>query len=110
MDTAEKIALAIKNSNLSYRELERLTGLSKTTIKRYANCEIKKVSIDATQKIALATHSDARELLGWNKENGKSASATDKQQMLIELVKTLDDNQCDLLSNLIDQFLSNKNQ
>lgn len=110
MNTAEKIALAIKNSNLSYRELERLTGLSKTTIKRYANCEIKKVSIDATQKIAQATHSDARELLGWDKKIDNSASATDKQQMLIELVKTLDDNQCDILSNLIDQFLSSKNQ
>lgn len=108
METAEKISLAIKNSNLSYRELERLTGLSKTTIKRYANCEIKKVSIDATIKIAKATHSDARELLGWNNDN--SIATTDKQKMLIELVKTLDDKQCDILSNLIDQFLSNKNQ
>lgn len=108
METAEKIASAIQNSNLSYRELERLTGLSKTTIKRYANCEIKKVSIEATIKIAKATNNDARELLGWSNEN--SISITEKQEKLIELVKTLDDSQCDIISNLINQFLSTKNQ
>jgi response regulator of citrate/malate metabolism len=40
-DTAQELASVIKNSNLSYRELEKMTGLSKTTIKRYADCEIK---------------------------------------------------------------------
>ena len=36
--------------------------------------------------------------------------ALDKRRNLIELVKNLDDNQCELLENLINQFLLNKNQ
>lgn len=42
-------------------------------------------------------------------EKEKSAPATEKQQVLIELVKQLDDNQCDIMSNLINQILSNRN-
>lgn len=42
-------------------------------------------------------------------EKQKSVPATEKQQVLIELVKQLDDNQCDIMSNLIDQILSNRN-
>lgn len=36
--------------------------------------------------------------------------ALDKRRNLIELVKNLDDNQCELLENLINQFLLNKNK
>lgn len=106
MDAAHKIAEAIKNSNLSYRELERITGLSKTTIKRYANCEIKKVSVDAAQKIAKATHTNARELLGWSTNSAESSQV---DNALLDAISGLSDEQVKQALDYIDYLKSKGN-
>lgn len=48
---------AIKNKGLSYAELERLTGVSKSALQRYATGKTKKIPIDVIEKIAKATDS-----------------------------------------------------
>ena len=94
-DTAQELASVIKNSNLSYRKLEKMTGLSKTTIKRYADCEIKKVSIDAIRKICEATHTDLK-TLSINCGNGKKLNIYSlmlsnlSSKNAIQLVKSLE--------------------
>lgn len=48
---------AIKSKGLSYAELERLTGISKSALQRYATGKTKKIPIDVIEKIAKATDS-----------------------------------------------------
>lgn len=64
-DRARRIREAIKLKGLSYTELERLTGVSKSALQRYASGETKKIPVDVIEKIATATGVTARYIMGW---------------------------------------------
>ena len=64
-ERAKRISEAIEKSGLSYPELERATGISKSSLQRYATGVTKKIPIDCIERIADATNSDARYLMGW---------------------------------------------
>lgn len=63
---AQRISAAITQSGLSYVELEKKTGVSKSSLQRYATGGTEKIPIDAVEAIAAATGTDARYLLGWD--------------------------------------------
>lgn len=63
---AQRISVAITQSGLSYVELEKKTGVSKSSLQRYATGGTEKIPIDAVEAIAAATGTDARYLLGWD--------------------------------------------
>ena len=73
IDRAERISNAIKSKGLSYAELEKLTGVSKSALQRYASGETKKIPVDAIESIAAATGVTARYLMGWDDESNISA-------------------------------------
>jgi repressor LexA len=74
---AERLNEAIKASGLSYAELEKKTGFSKSSIQRYATGETKKIPVDCIEKIAAITNTDVRYLMGWedDKPNAEILSA-----------------------------------
>lgn len=65
-ERTKRINEAIEKSGLSYPELEKLTGISKSSLQRYATGVTKKIPIDCIEKIAEATKTDARYLMGWD--------------------------------------------
>jgi repressor LexA len=65
---AKRINEAIKASGLSYAELEKMTGFSKSSIQRYATGETKKIPVDFIEKLANITNTDVRYLMGWEDE------------------------------------------
>lgn len=67
-ERAARISLAIEKSGLSYPELEKITGVSKSSLQRYATGGTKKIPIECIEKIAEATGTDARYLMGWDSE------------------------------------------
>lgn len=71
---AERISKAIKDKGLSYAELERITGVSKSALQRYATGETKKIPVDVIEKIAAATGVTARYLMGWDAQETEIAS------------------------------------
>lgn len=72
-----RISEAIEKSGYSYTELAKLTGISKSSLQRYATGETKKIPIDCIEKIAEVTHTDSRYLMCWEKE--PSPEITDSQ-------------------------------
>jgi transcriptional regulator with XRE-family HTH domain len=64
--TFERISEAIKNSNLSYRDIAKLTGIPPSTLQRYASGQTSKIPIDKIELIAKATHVSAAYLMGWD--------------------------------------------
>ena len=78
-ERAKRISEAIEKSGLSYPELERLTGISKSSLQRYATGVTKKIPIDCIEKIAEATHSDARYLMGWDTDSSGEAPTENKK-------------------------------
>lgn len=57
---------SILDSGYSYAELEKLTGISRSSLQRYANGVTAKIPIDAIQIIAKAVGVKAEYILGWD--------------------------------------------
>ena len=69
---AKRIFNAIEKSGYSYPELSKITGISKSSLQRYATGETQKIPIDCIEKIALATGTDSRYLMGWDDDISSS--------------------------------------
>lgn len=63
---------SITNSGYSYAELEKLTGISRSSLQRYANGITSKIPIDAIQAIAKAVGVEAEYIMGWDDEKSKN--------------------------------------
>lgn len=70
-----RIKKAIDNSDLSYVELEKKTGVSKSALQRYANGLSKKIPIDVVQSIASAVDVSAAWIMGWDDEDNIHSEA-----------------------------------
>lgn len=86
----ERLKQTIINSRLSHRSLESITGISRTTIYRYANKQIDKIPFSAIEKIANATNTDIKWLMGW--DNDETCEDKTLIKKLYSLVKTMSDN------------------
>ncbi len=68
---------AIEASGLSYAELEKKTGIAKSSIQRYASGLTKKIPIDAVNAIGNATGVSSAWIMGWEEAlNQKSSDFT----------------------------------
>lgn len=65
-ECSDRILQALKQADLSYGELAKLTGISKSALQRYATGETKKIPIDSIEAIAKATNVSAKYLMGWD--------------------------------------------
>lgn len=65
-ECSDRILQALKQADLSYGELAKLTGISKSALQRYATGETKKIPIDSIKAIAKATNVSAQYLMGWD--------------------------------------------
>ncbi len=64
--TIERIKEVLTNSEYSYRELEKMTNISKSTLSRYAKGQAKKIPVKAVKAIANATGVSSMYLMGWD--------------------------------------------
>lgn len=77
----KRINAAIEKSGYIYPELAKITGISKSSLQRYATGETKKVPIDCIEKIAKATNTDSRYLMGWNDNNIESSEIVESSNI-----------------------------
>lgn len=73
-EQSKRLLKVILDSRLSYVEIEKKTGISKSSIQRYASGVTKKIPIDAVKAIADATESSAAWIMGWEDEDGNFPS------------------------------------
>ena len=77
MQPSERIRRLIAASGLSYYELEKRTGISKSTLQRYATGTTKKLPMGVVEKIAPVLGTTAAYLLGWNEDNEEYTSVVE---------------------------------
>lgn len=65
----ERIRAAIEKSGYSYPELAEITGISKSSLQRYATGVTKKIPINCVELIAKATNTTAAYLMGWEEDD-----------------------------------------
>lgn len=62
---ADRLMTAMKSSKITYVELARRTGISKSALQRYATGETEKIPLDRLEQMAQALDVSAEYLLGW---------------------------------------------
>ena len=63
---SERIKALIDKSDMSYQELEKLTGIKKSSLQRYASGATTKIPLDVIEKLANAFHVPQEYLMGWD--------------------------------------------
>lgn len=81
-ERAQRIRQAIEDSGLTFVELEKKTGIPKSTLQRYASGDTKKIPVNCIEEIAAATGVSAPWLMGWSQEPSPAGGAGDTVQLV----------------------------
>ena len=86
---ADRIKSLIEESGKSYQELEKLTGVKKSSLQRYASGTTTKIPLDVIAKLSIAFNVSQEYLMGWEvKENSPSEpQLTEGEKVLIDLFR-----------------------
>lgn len=76
-----RINKAIENSGYTYQEIAKITGISKSSLQRYATGETKKIPIDCIEKIAEATGTSSKYLMGWDEPESTTTTLLDSRKI-----------------------------
>ena len=67
-ERAERLKKLFENSGMSYHEAAKITGLSKSSLQRYANGVTTKIPLDAIEKLAHLFGVSQSYLMGWDEQ------------------------------------------
>lgn len=85
-EVIRRLKECIEESGLTYEQLEKKTGISRSSLQRYANGVTAKIPVDAIQTIAEALGVKAEYILGWDDE--KPSVDDEELQEYLEQLKT----------------------
>ena len=81
-EIAKRILAEYTKSGYSYPELERLTGIPKSTLQRYFTGETEKMPLSSIEKIARAFEVDPAYLMGWKNKDGDDLEPENQGDLL----------------------------
>lgn len=89
----ERIKLLIEESGLSYQELEKKTGIKKSSLQRYASGTTVKIPLDVIEKLSKAFNVSQEYLMGWSDKANTPEDfiLSEGERILIELFRKLPD-------------------
>lgn len=67
-ERAKRIKKLVKNSGKSYQELEKITGVAKSSLQRYASGVTTKIPLDVVDKLEKAFGVPRGYIMGWQAE------------------------------------------
>ena len=88
---SERIKALIEQSGKSYQELERLTGIKKSSLQRYASGVTTKIPLDVIEKLAITFNVSQEYLMGWEekKESPSEPQLTEGEKKILELFRRI---------------------
>lgn len=109
---SERIKALIDNSGMSYQELEKATGIKKSSLQRYASGVTTKIPLDVIEKLSVTFHVSQEYLMGWEeKKNSPSeAQLTEGEKVLLDLFSKVPADQQQLVLQMIRAALSSQEQ
>ena len=92
---SERIKALVERSGLSYQEIEKLTGIKKSSLQRYASGVTTKIPLDVIEKLAKAFNVSQEYLMGWEekKDSPSKLELTEGEQMLLNLFRQIPEDQ-----------------
>lgn len=105
---SERIKALIERSGLSYQELEKLTGVKKSSLQRYASGVTTKVPLDVIEKLAVAFHVSQEYLMGWEEKkiSPGEVQLTEGEKAMLDLFRMIPEDQQQLVLQMIRAALS----
>ena len=88
---SERIKSLIEQSGRSYQELEKLTGIKKSSLQRYASGVTTKIPLDVIERLSIAFNVSQEYLMGWEekKSSPDEPSLTEGEKLMLELFRRI---------------------
>lgn len=90
---SERIKALIEQSKQSYQELEKTTGIKKSSLQRYASGVTTKIPLDVIEKLSKAFNVSQEYLMGWADETKKISPnelhLTEGEKLMLELFRKI---------------------
>lgn len=88
---SERIKSLIEESGKSYMELEKATGIKKSSLQRYASGVTSKIPLDVIEKLSNAFNVSQEYIMGWDeKEKSPSeAQLTEGEKLMLDLFRQI---------------------
>ena len=81
---SERIKLLIEQSGKSYQELEKITGIKKSSLQRYASGTTAKIPLDVIEKLSKTFNVSQEYLMGWTEDSKDVPKNTPDETKLTE--------------------------
>ena len=109
---SERIKSLIEQSGLSYQELEKITGVKKSSLQRYATGATPKIPLDVIERLSKTFNVSKEYLMGWtdnikkvDKNNSpEQQRLSEGEKMWLDLYHRLSDNTREILIESLDSF------
>ena len=88
---SERIKALVDSSDLSYLELEKLTGIKKSSVQRYASGVTTKIPLDVIEKLSKAFNVSQEYLMGWDEKESSPSEPelTEGEKLMLELFRQI---------------------
>ncbi len=90
---SERIKALIEQSKQSYQELEKITGIKKSSLQRYASGVTTKIPLDVIEKLSKTFNVSQEYLMGWSESEEKISpnepTLTEGEKMVLELFRKI---------------------
>lgn len=109
---SERIKSLIEQSGKSYQELEKLTGIKKSSLQRYASGVTTKIPLDVIEKLSAAFNVSQEYLMGWEEKESSPSEPqlTEGEKLLLELFNKVPEDQQQLVLQMIRAALNTPRQ
>lgn len=74
-DRAKRIKRLVEESGKTYNELEKITGIAKSSLQRYASGATAKIPLAAVEKLAAAFGVSQAHIMGWDEKPAEDLQA-----------------------------------
>ena len=107
---SERIKSLIEKSGKSYQELEKITGIKKSSLQRYASGVTSKIPLDVIERLSVAFNVSQEYLMGWDeKENSPDElQLNEGEKMLLDLFSKVPADQQQLVLQMIRAALNSQ--
>ena len=109
---SERIKALVEGSNLSYLELEKITGIKKSSLQRYASGVTTKIPLDVIEKLSKAFNVSQEYLMGWDekKDSPTEPQLSEGEKVLLDLFNRVPEDQQQLVLQMIRAALGSQGQ
>ena len=109
---SERIKALVDGSDMSYQEIEKLTGIKKSSLQRYASGTTTKIPMEVFEKLSVAFNVSQEYLLGWDEKesNPSEQQLTGVDKELWDLLKLIPEEQKRLMLEMGRVFANNQHK